>query len=58
MYRDSKYLVSQVVSFVERSIIHCPYLRGSPIGGFTVAVHSTCTSTPYSAMSVNVDLPQ
>jgi len=24
------------VSFVERSIIFCPYLRGSTIGGFTV----------------------
>ena len=30
------YLGSQAVSLVERSIIHCPYLRGSTIGGFTV----------------------
>ena len=28
------------MSHVERSIIHCPYLRGSTIGDFTVTVHT------------------
>ena len=36
VYRKSKYLGSQAVSFVERSIIHCPFLGGSTIGGFIV----------------------
>ena len=30
----------QAVSLVERFIIHCPYVGGSTIGGFTVYVHS------------------
>ena len=36
MYRNGKYLGPQAVSLVERSIIHCPYLGGSTMGGFTV----------------------
>ena len=35
-YRESKLLGPQAVSFEERSIIHCPYLRRSTIRGFTV----------------------
>ena len=44
-YKESKYLGPQTVSPVERSIIHCPYLRGSTIGGlFTVCrcTQGTC----------------
>ena len=29
----------QALSLVERSIIHCPYLGGSTIGGYTVVHH-------------------
>ena len=35
-YRKSEYLGPQAVSLVERSIIHCPYLGGSTVGGSTV----------------------
>ena len=36
-YGKSEYLFGpQAVSFVERSTIHCPYLRGSTIRGSTV----------------------
>ncbi len=40
-----KFLDRTLVSFVERFIILCPYLRVSNIGGFTVhlCMHSTCT---------------
>ena len=40
MYRESKYLEPQALSLVERSIIHCPYLRRSPIVGFTVYMYT------------------
>ena len=33
---NSKYLGPQAVSLAESSIIHYPYLGGSPIGSFTV----------------------
>ena len=33
-------LVPQSLSFVERSIILCPYPRKSTIGGFTVGIDS------------------
>ena len=30
----------KVLSFVERNLIHCPYLRMSSIGGFTVHTYN------------------
>ena len=36
--RKSEYLGPQAASLVERSIIHCPYLGGFTLGGFTVIV--------------------
>ena len=46
MYMESKYLEPQAVSLVERSTIHCPYLRGSSIEGFTVLIccNTSCLS--------------
>ena len=35
-YIESKYLGPRAVSLVESFVMHCPYLGGSTIGGFTV----------------------
>ena len=42
LFSEAIYSEPQAVSFVERSIIPCPHLRGSTIGGSTVHDY-TCT---------------
>jgi len=42
IYRETNYSGPWKVSFVERSNILCPYLRGSTIGGFTIHAGSVC----------------
>ena len=42
------------MSFVERSIILCPYLGGSTIGGSTVLVIITTTIIPQQSMCLIV----
>ena len=53
MYRESKYLESQAVSLVERSIVHSPYLRGSP----SEVLLCTYFKLPYIIATGSVNLP-
>ena len=43
------------MSLVERSVIHCPYVGGSPIGGFTVAAPGNLLKS-YSAYNSQYNL--
>ena len=42
------------MSLVEKSIIHCPYLGGSPIGGFTVLSVAKARSNEYYERNVSL----
>ena len=49
MYCRNYILGPQVMSFVERVIILCPYLGESPIRGFAIYNRSNCKARNWSA---------
>ena len=55
MYRKSKYLGPQAVRVLCREVyyIHCPYLGGSTIGGFTVVA---CLMTVIQALVLKISV--
>ena len=48
LYRKSKHLGPKAVSLVKRSVIHCPYLRGSKLLLYIATmVHNPTNTTTY-----------